>query len=54
MPKNYKRNDRYSDLYWTLKIASDCDAKVSVITKKYLDTGYLIGFIKSVISDFKK
>ena len=36
------------------EIASDVDAKVSIITKKYLDAGYPIGFIKSLISDFKK
>ena len=36
------------------EIASDVDAKVSIITKKYLDAGYPIGFIKSVISEFKK
>ena len=35
------------------EIASDFDAEVSIITKKFLDAGYLIGFIKSVISAFK-
>ena len=38
----------------SLKIASNFDAEMSIIAKKYLDTGCPIGFIKSVISDFKK
>ena len=38
IPKRYKRN----------KIASNFDTEVSIITKKYLDAGYPISFIKSV------
>ena len=54
IPKWYKRNDINADLYRTFKIVSDFDAKVSFITKKYVDNGYPIEFIKSVISHFKK
>ena len=28
--------------------------QISIITKKYLNAGYPIGFIKSLISDLKK
>ena len=42
------------DLHRAFKIAPDFDAETSIITKKYLDAGYPIGFIKSLISDFKK
>ena len=41
-------------MHRAFKIASDFDAGVSIITKKYLDAGYPIGFIKSVIIGFKK
>ena len=44
IPKRYKRN----------KIASNFDTEVSIITKKYLDAGYSVSFIKSVVRDFKK
>ena len=54
IPKRYKRNNINGDLHRAFKIASDFDAEVSIITKKYLDAGYPLGFIKSVISDFKK
>ena len=54
IPKSYKRNNVNGDLHRAFKVASDFDAEVSIITKKYLDAGYPIGFIKSVISDFKK
>ena len=54
IPKRYKRKNTNGDLYQAFKIASDFDAEVSIITKKYLDFGYPIGFIKSVISDLKK
>ena len=54
IPKRYKRNNINGDLHRALKIASDFDTEVSTITKKYLDAGYTIGFIKLVISDFKK
>ena len=42
------------DLHRAFKSTSDFDAEVSIITKKYLDAGYPVGFIKSVIGDFKK
>ena len=35
------------------KIASDFVAEVQTITQKCLEDGYPIGFIKSVINDFK-
>ena len=54
IPKRYKRKNTNGDLNQAFKIASDFDAEVSIITKKYLDFGYPIGFIKSVISDLKK
>ena len=41
-------------IWWlnrTLKTVSTFDAKVSIKTKKYVDAGYLIGFIKSVITE---
>ena len=47
-------NNINDDLHRAFKIASDFEAEVSIITKKYLDTGYPLGFIKSVISDFNK
>ena len=53
IPKRYKRNNINSDLHRVFKIASDFDAEVSIMTKKYRNAGYPIGFIKSVISDFK-
>ena len=52
--KLYKRNNINDDLHRAFKIFSDFDAEVSIIIKKYLEAGYPIGFIKSVISDFKK
>ena len=54
IPIRCKRNKINSDLHQVFKNASDFDAEVSIIRKKYLDAGYLIGFIKSVISDFKQ
>ena len=54
IPKRYKRNNINGDLNRALKIASKFDTEVSIITKKYLDAGYPVGFIKSVIRDFKK
>ena len=54
IPKRYKRNYINGDLHLAFKIASDFDEEVSIITKKYLDAGYPIGFIKSVIDNFKK
>ena len=54
IPKRYKRNNINVDLHQAFKIASDFDAEIFIVTKKYLDAGYSIGFIKSVISDFKK
>ena len=52
--KLYKRNNINDDLHRAFKIFSDSDAEVSIIIKKYLEAGYPIGFIKSVISNFKK
>ena len=40
-------------MHRTFKIASDFDVKAQTITQKYLEVGYPIGFIKSVINDFK-
>ena len=40
IPKRYKRNNINGDLHRAFKIASDFDAEVSIITKKYLDAGY--------------
>ena len=53
IPKRYKRNNINGDLHRTFNITSDFDAEVFLITKKYLGAGYPIGFIKSVISEFK-
>ena len=53
-PKRYKRDNINGDLNWAFKIVFCFDVEVSIITKKYLDAGYPIGFIKSVISDIKK
>ena len=47
-------SNTYKVLHRVCKIASDFDAEVSVITNKFVDAGYAIGFIKSVISDFRK
>ena len=54
IPKRYKKNDINGHLHKAFKITSDFDAEISVITKKYLEAGYPIGFTKSAISDFKK
>ena len=51
--KRYKRNNINGDLHQAFEIDSDFDAEVSIITKKFLDAGYPIDFIKSVISAFK-
>ena len=51
IPKRYKRNNIRGNLPRAFKIVSD--AEVQTITLKYLEVGYPIGFIKSVISDFK-
>ena len=48
------RNNINGDLHRAFKTASDFDVEVSILTKKYLEAGYAIGFNKSVISDFKK
>ena len=53
IPKRYKRNSIQGDLHHAFKIASDFNAEVQTITQIYLEVGYLIGFIKSVINDFK-
>ena len=54
IPKRYKRNNINIDLHRALKIATDFDTEVSIITKTYLDAGYPIGFVHSVINYFKK
>ena len=53
IPKRYKRNNIRGDLHRAFKIASDFHEEVQTITQKYLEVGYPIGFIKSVINDFK-
>ena len=40
-------------MHCAFKIASDFDGEVQTITQKYLEVGYPIGFIKSVINEFK-
>ena len=40
-------------MHRVFKIASDFDAEVQTITQKYLEVGYPIGFVRSVINDFK-
>ena len=40
-------------MHRAFKIASDFDEEVQTITLKYLEVGYPIGYIKSVINDFK-
>ena len=47
------QNNIRCDLHHAFRIASDFDAEVQTITQKYLEVGYPIGFIKSVINDFK-
>ena len=53
IPKGYKQNNIQGDLHCAFKGASDFDAKVQTITVKYLEVGYPIDFINSVINDFK-
>ena len=52
--RRYKSNNINGDSYGAFKIASDFDEEIYIITKKYLDTEYPIGCIKSVVSDFQK
>ena len=40
-------------MHCAFKIASDFDAEIQTITQKYLEVGYPISFIKSVINNFK-
>ena len=47
------QNNIRCDLHHAFRIASDFDAEVQTITQKYLEVGYPIGFIKSVINGFK-
>ena len=54
IPKRCKINNINGDLHLAFEIASDFNAEASIIKKKYLDAENLIGFIKSVIHDFKK
>ena len=51
--KRYKRNNIPGDLHHAFRIASDFDAEVQTSTQKCLEVGHPIGFIKSVINDFK-
>ena len=51
IPKRYKRNNIRGNLHRAFKIASDVE--VQTITLKYVEVGYPIGIIKSVINDFK-
>ena len=53
IPKRYKRNNIRGDLRCAFKIALDFDAEVQTIPLTYLEVEYPIGFIKSVINDFK-
>ena len=54
IPKRGKRNKIKGDLHRAFNIASNFDSEVSIITRNYINAGYPIGLIKSVISDFKK
>ena len=51
--KGYKHNNIQGELHCAFKIASEFDAEVQTIRLKYLEIGYPISFIKSVINDFK-
>ena len=53
IPRRYKSNNIRGDFHCAFKNASDFDAEVQTITRKNLEVGYPIGFIKSVISNFK-
>ena len=54
IPKRYKKSNINGYLHCSPKTGSDFDTEVSIIAKKYLDTGHPISFAKLVISDFKK
>ena len=41
------------DFHRDFKTAWDFEAEIQTITEKYLKVGYPIGFIKSLINDFK-
>ena len=53
IPKRYKWNNIQGGLHGAFKIAADFDAQVQTIIRKYLEVGYPIGFIESVINDYK-
>ena len=54
IPKRYVQNNIQGDLHRAFKIGSDFEADVqAIITQKYLEVGYPIGFINSVINNFK-
>ena len=53
IPKRYKRNNMRGDFHRDFKTAWDFEAEIQTITQKYLKVGYPIGFIKSLINDFK-
>ena len=53
IPRKYKWNNIRGDFHYAFKNASDFDVEVQAITRKNLEIGYPIGFIKSLISNFK-
>ena len=53
IPRRYKWNNIRVYFHCAFKNASDFDVEVQTITRKNLEVGYPIGFIKSVISNFK-
>ena len=53
IPRRYKWNNIRGDFHCAFKNASDFDVEVQTITRKNLEVGYPIGFIKSVISNSK-
>ena len=54
IPKRYKRNNMNGDLHRAFKIASNFDAEVSIITKKYLDAGYPLAFLSQLLVILKR
>ena len=54
VPKRYKRNAINGELHRASKIASNFQAEVERIKRKFQDVGYPIKFIESVLRDFNK
>ena len=54
VPKRYKRNNILGDLYRSKRISSSFYQEIEAIRSKYLKAGYPIGFINSVIKQFKQ